>query len=145
MVYYFLNIFPNYEEVIQLKKVRNGIWMFVTLILMLSLLPEMPVKAAADPIIKVKLKGYLGNKSEITVEPEVTYTTNLANVKLESNKKYTLRVSGTDIVVLTDSKKIGKASEIEVQPETGNGPLSINGRTYLGSLRFIMEDVHPSI
>lgn len=140
MVYYFLNIFPNYEEVIQLKKVRNGIWMFVTLVLMLSLLPEMPVKAAADPIIKVKLKGYLGNKSEITVEPEVTYTTNLANVKLESNKKYTLRVSGTDIVVLTDSKEIGKASEIEVQPETGNGPLSINGRTYLGSLRFIMED-----
>ncbi|WP_375090244.1 SpoIID/LytB domain-containing protein [Peribacillus sp. RS7] len=123
-----------------MKKVRNGIWMFVTLVLMLSLLPEMSVKAAADPIIKVKLKGYLGNKSEITVEPEVTYTTNLANVKLESNKKYTLRVSGTDIVVLTDSKEIGKASEIEVKPETGNGPLSINGRTYLGSLRFIMED-----
>jgi stage II sporulation protein D len=123
-----------------MKKVRNGIWMFVTIVLMLSLLPEISVKAAADPIIKVKLKGYLGNKSEITVEPEVTYTTNLANVKLESKKKYTLRVSGTDIVVLTDSKEVGKASEIEVKPETGNGPLSINGRTYLGSFHFIMED-----
>ncbi|MFS0767076.1 SpoIID/LytB domain-containing protein [Peribacillus phoenicis] len=123
-----------------MQKVQNGIWLFVTLVLMLFLLPEIPVKAAADPIIKIKLKGYLGNKSEITVEPDVTYTTNLANVKLESNKKYTLRVSGTDIVVLTDSKEIGKASEIEVKPETGNGPLSINGRTYLGSFRFIMED-----
>ncbi|WP_061461230.1 SpoIID/LytB domain-containing protein [Peribacillus simplex] len=123
-----------------MKKVRYRIWMFVTLVLMLFLLPEISVKAASDPIIKVKLKGYLGNKSEITVEPEVTYTTNLANVKLESNKKYTLRVSGTEIVVLLDSKELGKASEIEVKPETGNGPLSINGRTYLGSFRFIMED-----
>lgn len=123
-----------------MKKVQNGIWMFVTLVLMLSLLPEMSVKAAADPIIKVKLKGYLGNKSEITVEPEVTYTTNLANVKLESNKRYTLRVSGTEIVVLTDSKEVGKASEIEVKPETGNGPLSINDRSYLGGFRFIIED-----
>lgn len=123
-----------------MKKVRYGMWMFVTIVLMLFLLPEISVKAAADPIIKVKLKGYLGNKSEITVEPEVTYTTNLANVKLESNKKYTLRVNGMDIVVLSDSKEIGKASEIEVKPETGNGPLSINGRTYLGSFRFIIED-----
>ncbi|MBT2618986.1 MULTISPECIES: SpoIID/LytB domain-containing protein [unclassified Bacillus (in: firmicutes)] len=123
-----------------MKKVRNGIWMFVTVVLMLSFLPEISVKAAADPIINVKLKGYLGNKSEIIVEPEVTYTTNLANVKLESNKKYTLRVSGTEIVVLTDSKEVGKASEIEVKPETGNGPLSINGRSYLGGFRFIMED-----
>ncbi|ASS94342.1 hypothetical protein [Peribacillus simplex] len=77
-----------------MKKVRFGIWMFVSLVLMLFLLPEISVKATSDPIIKVKLKSYLGNKSEITVEPEVTYTTNLANVKLESNKKYTLRVSG---------------------------------------------------
>ncbi|MFE4811526.1 SpoIID/LytB domain-containing protein [Peribacillus simplex] len=123
-----------------MQKVRFGIWMFVTLVLMLFLLPDISVKAAADPIIKVKLKGYLGNKSELTIEPEVTYTTNLANVKLESNKKYTLRVSGTGIVVLTDSKEIGKASEFEVKPETGNGPLSINGRPYLGSFRFIMED-----
>ncbi|WP_260288728.1 SpoIID/LytB domain-containing protein [Peribacillus aracenensis] len=123
-----------------MKKVRYGTWMFVILVLMLFLLPEISVKAASDPIIKVKLIGYLGNKTEITVEPEVTYTTNLANIKLESNKKYTLRISGTDIVVLSDSNELGKASEIEVKPETGNGPLSINGRTYLGSFRFIIED-----
>ncbi|MGG0413649.1 hypothetical protein [Peribacillus simplex] len=48
-----------------MKKVRYGMWMFVTLVFMLSLLPETFVKAAADPFIKVKL-NYRGSIPVIT-------------------------------------------------------------------------------
>lgn len=63
-----------------------------------------------------KTKNYLGNKSQITIIPDVTYTTNLANKKLEANQTYTLKVSGSNIVVLKGSNEVGKASQVEAKP-----------------------------
>lgn len=114
------------------------LWALV-MVLTLAFLPGVPVKAAEEPVIRVKLKNYLGNKSQITIIPDVTYTTNLANKKLEANQTYTLKVSGSNIVVLKGSNEVGKASQVEAKPMKGNGPLSINGRKYLGSFTFTIE------
>lgn len=114
------------------------LWALV-MVLTLAFLPGVPVKAAEEPVIRVKLKNYLGNKSEITIIPDVTYTTNLSNKKLEANQTYTLKVSGSNIVVLKGSNEVGKASQVEAKPMKGNGPLSINGRKYLGSFTFTIE------
>ncbi|HWO98124.1 MAG TPA: SpoIID/LytB domain-containing protein [Bacillus sp. (in: firmicutes)] len=123
-----------------MKKLRIGMLVALALVLILSLIPGTPAKAAEEPIIRVKLKNYLGNRSEITVRPEVLYTTNLSNLKLEANQTYTLKVSSGSIIVLKGSTEVGRASQVEVKPEKGKGPLSINGRLYLGSFTFSVED-----
>ncbi|MDQ0217762.1 SpoIID/LytB domain-containing protein [Peribacillus cavernae] len=123
-----------------MKRLQIHMLLAVVLVLIVSVLPEIQAKAAAEPVIRVKLKNYLGNKSEITVKPEVSYTTNLPGLTLEANQTYTLKVSSGDMVVLKGATEVGKAPEIQVEPEKGKGPLSINNRPYLGSFEFIIED-----
>lgn len=123
-----------------MKTLRVGMVLALVLVLILSLIPGTPAKAAEEPIIRVKLKNYLGNRSEIIVRPEVLYTTNLSNLKLEANQTYTLKVSNGNIIVLKGSTEVGRVSQMEVKPEKGKGPLSINGRLYLGSFTFSVED-----
>lgn len=120
-------------------KLKRGMLWALVMVITLVFLPSVPVKAAEEPVIRVKLKNYLGNKSEITVIPDVTYTTNLANKKLEANQTYTLKVRGSNVVVLKGSNEVGKASQVEAKPMKGDGPLSINGRKYLGSFTFTIE------
>ncbi|WP_078410954.1 SpoIID/LytB domain-containing protein [Priestia abyssalis] len=123
-----------------MKTLRKGMLLALVFVMILSLIPGIPAKAAEEPIIRVKLKNYLGNRSEIIVRPEVLYTTNLSNLKLEANQTYTLKVSNGNIIILKGSTEVGKASQVEVKPEKGKGPLSINGRRYLGSFTFAVED-----
>ncbi|MDQ0242940.1 SpoIID/LytB domain protein [Bacillus fengqiuensis] len=123
-----------------MKKLRVGVLLALVLVLILSLIPGIPAKAAEEPIIRVKLKNYLGNRSEITVRPEVLYTTSLSNLKLEANQTYTLKVSSGSVIVLKGSTEVGRASQVEVKPAKEKGPLSINGRLYLGSFTFTVED-----
>jgi stage II sporulation protein D len=136
--YYFINCLQERSQFV--KKLRRGLLLAVALFLILSLLPGLPAKAAEEPVIRVKLKNYLGNQSQITVKPEVSYSTNLSSLKLEANQTYTLKVSSGNIVILKGSTEVGKAAQVEAKPVKGDGPLSLNGRKYLGSFTFTIEN-----
>ncbi|RFU60126.1 SpoIID/LytB domain-containing protein [Bacillus sp. V59.32b] len=126
-----------------MKTLKRYMLMGLALVLILSILPGFQLKAnAEESVINVKLKNpkFIGDKSELTIKPAVTYTTNLPNVKFLAGQTYLLRVSGSNIKVLQNSTDIGQVSALEIKPEKGNGPLSINNRNYLGSFKFSNED-----
>ncbi|MBT2757242.1 SpoIID/LytB domain-containing protein [Mesobacillus foraminis] len=118
---------------------RKGLLLGLVLTLILPFIPSLPAKAAGEPILQVKLRNYLGNTKEIRLYPEAEYSTSLAGVKLQANQSYTLKISGTNIVIMKGTSEVGKAAELEVKPAASDGPLSINSRPYLGSFKFVID------
>lgn len=119
---------------------RKGLLLGLVLMLILPFIPSLPAKAAGEPVLQVKLRNYLGNTKEIKLYPEAEYSTSLAGVKLQANQSYTLKISGTNIVIMKGTSEVGKAAELEVKPAASDGPLSINSRPYLGSFKFVIDD-----
>lgn len=110
--------------------IRKGLLLGLVLLLILPIVPSLPAKAAGEPVLQVKLRNYLGNTEEIKLYPEADYSTNLAGEQLQANQPYTLKISGSSIVMMQGTSEVGKASELEVKPAASDGPLSINGRPY---------------
>ncbi|WP_155889952.1 SpoIID/LytB domain-containing protein [Peribacillus kribbensis] len=109
-------------------------------IIVMSLVPAFSVNASSEePRVQVKLKNYLGNKSQITVVPDIAYSTNIKGVTLLPKVNYSLEVTSEGIRILENSKEIGRGIQIDVKPITEKGPLSINGRLYLGDFSFTKE------
>ncbi|WP_409290638.1 SpoIID/LytB domain-containing protein [Peribacillus sp. SCS-37] len=123
-----------------MKSLHKFLFLVLVLVLLVSTLPIIPAQAAsAEPIMHVKLKNYLGNKTSISVVPEVSYSSNIG-VKLNANEVYTVKASGGSIILLKGTAELGRGTSIEVVPGTGKGPISINGRPYLGSMNFTYEN-----
>ncbi|WP_156183227.1 SpoIID/LytB domain-containing protein [Mesobacillus campisalis] len=116
----------------------------LSLLLVISVIPAPFVSAseAPEPMVRVKLTNsqYVGSKSSLTLIPETKYSTNLSNVTLEANQTYNVRTNGTNVDLMKGSQLLGSAAQIEIKPQTGKGPLSINGHLYLGSFSFTNEN-----
>ncbi|WP_409295998.1 SpoIID/LytB domain-containing protein [Peribacillus sp. SCS-26] len=122
-----------------MKSLHKFLFLVLVFVLVVSTLPILSAKAAsAEPVMHVKLKNYLGNKTSISVVPEVSYSTNIG-VKLNANDTYTVKASGGSIILLKGTTELGRSTSIEAVPGTGKGPISINGRSYLGSMNFTYE------
>jgi SpoIID/LytB domain protein len=117
--------------------------MALSLVLVISVFPATYVSAAEapEPVISVKLTNvqYVGSKSALTLIPETSYSTNLPNVTLEANQTYSVKVNGTNVDLMKGSTLLGSASKIDIVPQKGKGPVSINGHLYLGSFSFTNE------
>ncbi|WP_210608880.1 SpoIID/LytB domain-containing protein [Priestia flexa] len=92
-----------------------------------------------EPTISVKLVNYLGDKSSITIQPSKTYKIEGSNVELESGKTYSVKVESTGVGIYEEDQRIASADSFKVTPSTYSATLSINGRKYLGDMRFINE------
>lgn len=122
-----------------MKAFKRGLLIGITFMLILSLIPNLPAQATGEPILQVALKNYLGNVKEITLNPEVDYSTNLGDTKLIAKQSYRLVINNGNIVLLKGTSEIGRGTTIDVKPLEGNGPISINNRPYLGTFRFVIE------
>ncbi|SEM66235.1 SpoIID/LytB domain protein [Mesobacillus persicus] len=123
-----------------MKAFKRGLLIGITLMLILSLIPNLPAQAAGEPVLQVALKNYLGNVKEITLNPEVDYSTNLGDTKLVAKQSYRLTINNGNIVLFRGTSEIGRGTTIDIKPLQGNGPVSINTRPYLGTFRFVIEN-----
>jgi stage II sporulation protein D len=111
----------------------------LVMMLILPAITNITVQASGEPVLQVALKNYLGNVKEITLHPEVDYSTNIGETKLVAKQSYKLIIKDGTIVLLNGTKELGNATSLEVKPLQGNGPISINNRPYLGTFKFVIE------
>ncbi|WP_223590160.1 SpoIID/LytB domain-containing protein [Neobacillus bataviensis] len=94
----------------------------------------------AEPIVKVKLINYLGNKSEITLKPNGDYLTSDQNIKLISGNSYLLKQENGKISLYKDGALLYSSNVLSANPVKPTSQLSINNRIYLGSFDFEVEN-----
>lgn len=113
----------------------------IVFILFISLLPNSRFQAQdTEPIVKVKLVNYLGNKSEITIKPNGDYLTSDENLILKSNETYILKQVNGNLSLYKNGNLLNSFQTFSVQPVESKSQLSINNRLYLGSFDFIVEN-----
>ncbi|MBY0097123.1 SpoIID/LytB domain-containing protein [Mesobacillus maritimus] len=122
-----------------MKSLKRGFLLGLVMMLILPVLSTLPVQASGEPVLRVSLRNYLGNVKEITLYPEVDYSTNLGDTKLLAKQSYKLIIKNGTIVVLNGTEELGKTTSLEVKPLEGNGPISINNRPYLGTFEFSID------
>ncbi|WP_168733974.1 SpoIID/LytB domain-containing protein [Metabacillus sediminilitoris] len=93
-----------------------------------------------EPIVKVKLLNYLGNKTEITLKPNGDYVTNDEKVVLKSGQSYLLKQVNGKLSLYKDGSLLNSYETFSAQPIQSRSQLSINNRLYLGSFDFIIEN-----
>ncbi len=109
--------------------------------LILSLFPYHHGQAlTTEPIVKVKLVNYLGNKSEITIKPNGDYLTNDSNIVLKTGETYVLKLVNGKLSLYQNDSLLSAYHTFSAQPVQPRTALSINGRLYLGSFDFEMEN-----
>ncbi|MFJ5716883.1 SpoIID/LytB domain-containing protein [Neobacillus sp. NPDC093127] len=109
--------------------------------LLISLLPAGHGFALQpEPLIKVKLINFLGNKTEISLKPNGDYLTNDPNFILQSGSTYLLKQVNEKLSLYKDGSFLNSFETFSVLPQKANSQLSINNRLYLGSFDFSIEN-----
>lgn len=109
--------------------------------IIISLFPFPFVQAQnSEPIVKVKLTNYLGNKTEVTLKPNGDYITNDSNVVLKAGETYLLKQENGKLSLYQNGSFIKSYETFSTQPIQPRTQLSINNRLYLGSFDFIIEN-----
>lgn len=93
-----------------------------------------------EPIVKVKLVNYLGDKKEITLKPNGNYLTSDGNIVLKANESYTLKQVSGKLSLYKEGLLLGTYQTFSAMPSFTTSQLSINNRPYLGSFDFIVEN-----
>ncbi|MCL9637878.1 SpoIID/LytB domain-containing protein [Bacillus zanthoxyli] len=94
--------------------------------------------ASTNPIIKVKLVNYLGNKNEITVKTSENADTSDANLTFEKDQLYRLKIENSKIIVYKNGIKINTYDSLMLYTNQ-NVETLINNRLYSGSVKFTVE------
>ncbi|MGS2778672.1 SpoIID/LytB domain-containing protein [Robertmurraya sp. GLU-23] len=109
--------------------------------MIISLFPYNNVQAlTSEPIVKVKLVNYLGNKSEITIKPNGDYITNDSNVVLKTGETYVLKLVNGKLSLYQNGSLLNSYDTFSAQAVQPRTALSINNRLYLGSFDFVIEN-----
>lgn len=120
---------------------KKQLVIFMIFALILSLFPYHHGQAlATEPIVKVKLVNYLGNKSEITIKPNGDYLTNDSNIVLKTGEAYVLKLVNGKLSLFQNGSLLNSYNTFSAQPVQPRTALSINGRLYLGSFDFEIEN-----
>jgi SpoIID/LytB domain protein len=93
-----------------------------------------------EPIVKVKLVNYLGNKTEITLKPNGDYVTNDANVVLQAGSTYVLKQVNGKLSLYQNGILLNTYETFSALPIQSRTQISINNRLYLGSFDFVVEN-----
>jgi len=120
------------------KKWGAGLLAF--LLLFSVFIPNSFAAETTEPIMQVKLVNYLGNQSQVTIQLSGDYLVDQSNIKLTSGKSYLVKYENNKISLMDGTTKITTADTLRLVPSADNNSLSINGRPYLGTMRFIPEN-----
>ncbi|WP_428911944.1 SpoIID/LytB domain-containing protein [Niallia sp. Krafla_26] len=120
---------------------KKALLLFMVFTIFISLLPMGQGHAqTTEPIVKVKLINFLGNKTEIVLKPTGDYVTNDENVVLKANETYTLKQVNGKLLLFKGGNLLDSYESFSVQPIDPRKTLSINNRLYLGSFDFVVEN-----
>jgi len=112
------------------------------LLFTLCIFPTFASAADSSEQVSVKLKNYLGNKTEISLAIKGKYLLN-NSVEMTEGKNYTIKVeNSTTLALYENSVKIGTyQNSFLISPvEYGvNNFAIINSRYYLGNIQFTIE------
>jgi stage II sporulation protein D len=97
-------------------------------------------EAQSEPIVKVKLVNFLGNKAEITIKPNGDYKTSDQNILLKSGSTYVLKLENEKIALYKDNNLLNSFDSFSCIPYHSSSQLSLNNRLYLGSFDFMIEN-----
>ena len=124
-----------------LKKILS---LSLSLMLLISLLPayEYIVHASEEePQVHVKLKNYLGNKTQVSIKPTGIYKMGDQETTLSSNTAYTLKLEDSKLNLYLDGKLIYSSSSFTLSSSSSDSYMTIDNRAYKGSFQFIVEAV----
>jgi stage II sporulation protein D len=93
-----------------------------------------------EPIVKVKLINFLGNKSELTLKPTGDFKTSNQNIILNSGSTYLLKLQNEKLYLYKDNNLLESFESFSTTPIQASSQLSINDRPYLGSFDFLIEN-----
>ncbi|GAB6876265.1 SpoIID/LytB domain-containing protein [Thermaerobacter litoralis] len=102
------------------------------------------VKAASnEPIVSVKLKHFLGNKPAVRITVSVPYQIN-NNIDLSPGTEYEIKIDddGKNLNLKKGQNIIAVATSFRATPAKDSGIISINGRSYIGTIIFEIENGH---
>ncbi|MFK9093647.1 SpoIID/LytB domain-containing protein [Bacillus salipaludis] len=109
--------------------------------LLLSLLPyDYGYAQQTEPIVKVKLINFLGNKTEITLKPNGDYVTSDQNITLKSGNAYLIKLENGKLSLYNDGILVNSFDAFSIKAVQANGQISINNRPYLGNFDFTIEN-----
>lgn len=119
----------------------------LSLFLIISILPvyeQHAYASASEPQVHVMLKNYLGNKTQISITPSGTYTTEDGKITLNNTTTYTLKLEQSKLKLYKGSTAILESRSLTLTPSNPNDYLMINDRKYKGSFEFIIETINGS-
>ncbi|MEQ2465164.1 MULTISPECIES: SpoIID/LytB domain-containing protein [Bacillaceae] len=119
----------------------------LSLFLVISILPvykQHAYASASEPQVHVMLKNYLGNKTQISITPSGTYTTEDGKITLNNTTTYTLKLEQTKLKLFKGSTAILESGSFTLTPSNPDDYLMINDRKYKGSFEFIIETTNGS-
>lgn len=100
------------------------------------------VKAAEHPVVNVKLQNFLGNKTQIPIKFTGTYKVESDGTVLRAGINYTMKLESGKIKLYNGStliKDFGTEARIAPSNYGTKNFIYVNGKTYLGDFRFIVE------
>lgn len=97
-------------------------------------------EAAAEPVVNVKLVNYLGNQSEVMIEPTDTYSLSGTGIILKANVAYRVKTTAGGLALHEGTKLLGEFSQLRLIPTKPNAVLLVNNRGYLGEMAFVKEN-----
>ncbi|MED4205534.1 SpoIID/LytB domain-containing protein [Neobacillus mesonae] len=113
----------------------------LAIILLFSFLISEASAENKEPIVKVKLVNYLGNKSTIIIKPSGDYLVQDSNITLLNGKSYSIQYNSQNKLSLLDGSAIlTTVDQLNVYPLSEKNTLSLDNRPYLGSFQFIPEN-----
>lgn len=122
------------------RHLKKVMLIFTSLLLLLTILPMAPTLAAAEPVVKVKLKNYLGSHNAISIKVNHNYTTNFTGINLAPGQDYQVKVENGSLSLYSGITLLGSASVISASSTSSGSTLYVNGRPYLGNFDFTIEN-----
>ncbi|TXC91763.1 SpoIID/LytB domain-containing protein [Metabacillus litoralis] len=96
----------------------------------------------ANDILKVKLKNYIGDTDELTIEVKGRYTTLNGIEEIREGVKHILSVKKGSMLLTNHDDKMVLSESFILIPDHYNKEhvITINDKKYLGAMEFIIED-----
>lgn len=111
-------------------------------VLCFTISSSLDVNASSEPVMKVKLRNYLGNQTQIMLEPKGNFTSSDHKIMLKDGQEYKLQLENKKLVLYQGTSKIGYFDSLTVYHPSESGILYINHRPYSGSFQFILESIN---
>ena len=106
---------------------RKTLIYFLVFFLIAPLFPVIEASAASEPVMRVKLRNYLGNQKQITVVANGEFKTSDGAITLRSGEEHKIAVNGSSLNLYKGTTLIKQFNtSFSIVPVSGGDILNIN-------------------